>query len=76
MSIFPPCPAFFFFLIFTFWLFHVECGILAPHQESNLSLMHWLHGILTTGSPGSPSMSIFLNGTDYPHNTEIQYGET
>ena len=37
-----------------------QCGILVPHNKgSNLRLLHWKHGILTTGPPGKSLVTTF-----------------
>ena len=38
--------------LFSFWPHHMLCGILDPGW--NLGPLHWEHGVLTTGSQGSP----------------------
>ena len=62
----PDLPSFSFFknlfvCLFTYLAseWRVACGILVPHQGSNLCLLQWKHRVLTTGPPGKPP-SAFL----------------
>ena len=43
-----------------FWPHHVAWGIQFPDQRSNLSPLHWKHGVLTTGPPGNPPGVFFF----------------
>ena len=51
----PFFPSLFFFF---FWPHHTACGILFPKQGSNTGPMHWKYGVLTTGPPRKPSVSL------------------
>ena len=50
---------FLFFFIYLFWLCHEACGILVPHQGSNLPPLQWKCGVLTIG-PSGKSLLVFL----------------
>ena len=45
---------FYFTQFFFFWPRCVACGVLVPHQGSNLRLLHWECGVLTPDQQGSP----------------------
>ena len=49
------------FSFFNPWLHRVVCGILVPHQGSNLCSLQWKHGVPTTGLPGkSPGIAMLI----------------
>ena len=42
-----------------FWPYPKACGIWVPDQASNLSSLHWKHGVLTTGPLGKSPLGFF-----------------
>ena len=47
------------------WSLAVACGTQFPEQGSNLSPLHWEHGVLATGPPGK-SLYHFLEISEFP----------